>query len=77
MDGDVDQQRLGESAGGDSLPNVPVPGAPLPEAPPDGSVGEQLTSRCIAEEEMCCGVRVRIWFISCSVPLFVSIHPRH
>jgi len=40
-DVDVDQQLLGESAGGDSLPDVPHPDAPLPEARPDGSVGEE------------------------------------
>ena len=37
----VDQQRLIESAGGDSLPDVPLPDVPLPEARPDGSVGEE------------------------------------
>jgi len=45
-DVDVDQQLLIESAGGDSLPdvplpNVPLPDVPLPEACPDGSVGEE------------------------------------
>ena len=35
-DMDVDQQLVGESAGGDSLPDVP-----LPEAHLDGSVGEK------------------------------------
>jgi hypothetical protein len=45
-DVDVDQQLLIESAGGDSLPdvplpNVPLPDVPLPEARPDGSVGEE------------------------------------
>jgi len=44
-DVDVDQQLLIESAGGDSLPEVPLPtvrlpDVPLPEARPDGSVGE-------------------------------------
>ena len=38
---DVDQQLLGESAGCDSLPNVPLPDAPLPEARLDGSVGKE------------------------------------
>jgi len=46
----VDQQLLIESAGGNSLPDVPLPDvplpdvplpdAPLPEARPHGSVGE-------------------------------------
>ena len=40
-DVDVDQQLLIESAGGDSLPDVPLPDVPLPEARPDGSVGEE------------------------------------
>ena len=35
-DVDVDEQPLGESAGGDSLPHVP-----LPVARSDGSVGEE------------------------------------
>jgi len=49
-DVDVDQQLLIESAGGDSLPDVPPPDVPLPDVPlphvphpaalPDGSVGE-------------------------------------
>ena len=38
---DVDQQLLIESAGGDSLPDVPLPDVPLPETRPDGSVGEE------------------------------------
>jgi hypothetical protein len=41
VDVDVDQQLLIESAGGDSIPNVPLPNIPLPEARPDGSVGEE------------------------------------
>jgi hypothetical protein len=40
-DVDVDQQLLIESAGGDSLPDVPHPDVPLPKARPDGSVGEE------------------------------------
>jgi len=50
-DVDVEQQLLGESAGGDGLrdgplpdvplPDVPLPGVPLPEERPDGSVGEE------------------------------------
>jgi len=35
-DVDVDQQLLGQSAGGNSLPDVP-----LPQARPDGSIGEE------------------------------------
>jgi hypothetical protein len=53
---DVDQQLLIESAGGDSLPDVPLPVVPLPNVPipdvslpdsplpaarPNGSVGEE------------------------------------
>jgi hypothetical protein len=41
LDVDVDQQLLIESAGGDSLPDVPFPNIPLSEAHPDGSVGEE------------------------------------
>ena len=56
-DVDVDQQLLGESPGGDSLPNVPLPDVPLPDAAllvalPDASEGEESTSRCVAEGEM-------------------------
>jgi hypothetical protein len=40
-DVDVNQQLLIESAGGDSLTNVPLPDVPLPEVSPDGSVGEE------------------------------------
>jgi hypothetical protein len=40
LDMDVDQQLLFDSAGGDSLPDVPLPDDPPPEARPDGSVGE-------------------------------------
>jgi len=45
-DVDVDQQLLIESAGGDSLPDVPLPNVhlpnvPFPEARPDGLVGEE------------------------------------
>jgi hypothetical protein len=32
-DFDVEQQILSQSAGGDSLPNVPLPGGPLPDVP--------------------------------------------
>ena len=48
---DVDQQLHGESAGGDTLPNVllpnvplpnvPLPNVPLPQARPDGLLGEK------------------------------------
>jgi len=36
-DVDVNQQLLIESAGGDSLSDVPLPDVPLPEVRPDGS----------------------------------------
>jgi hypothetical protein len=39
-DVDVDQQLLIKSAGGDSLPDVPLPNVHLPETLPDGSVGQ-------------------------------------
>jgi len=51
-DVDVDQQLLGESADGDSLPEVPLHDVPLPEAPPDGSVGEEWTSAHASQEAM-------------------------
>ena len=41
VDVDVDQQLQIESAGGDSLANVPLHNVPLPEALPDCSVGEE------------------------------------
>ena len=56
LDVDADQQLLGESAGGDSLPDVPLPDVPLledslpdlplpdvplSEARPDGAVGKE------------------------------------
>ena len=42
----MEQQLLGASAGGDSLPDVPLPDVPLPDvllhvARLDGSVGER------------------------------------
>ena len=40
-DADVDQQLLIKSAGGSSLPDVPLPDVPVPEAYPDSSVGEE------------------------------------
>jgi len=63
----VDQQLLIKSAGGNSLPDVPLPDIPLPDVPlsdvtlPDvalpearlyGSVGEECTSPRVAEEVM-------------------------
>ena len=53
----MDQQRLGESAGGDNLsdvplPHVPLPGDPLPDACLDGSVGKESTSPRLAEGVM-------------------------
>jgi len=46
LDVDVDQQLLGKSARGESIPDishpdVPLPIARLPEARPDGSVGKE------------------------------------
>jgi hypothetical protein len=38
---DMDQQMLSESAGDDSLPDVPLGDAPLPEARQDGSSGNE------------------------------------
>jgi len=40
-DVDVDKQLLGELAGGESFPDVPLPDVPLPEALPDGLAGEE------------------------------------
>jgi len=40
-DVDVDQQLLSTSAGGDSLPNVPLPDVPLPEARQDVFLGAE------------------------------------
>jgi len=45
-DEDVDQQLLGKSAGGDSLPDIPLvdvslPTVPLTQVRPDSSVGEE------------------------------------
>jgi len=53
-DVDVDQQLLGESADGDSLPDVPIPDIPLPDIPPpearpDGSVGKEWIRTHVAE----------------------------
>jgi len=57
LDVDVDQKLLIESAGGDSLPDVPLPDVSLPDVPlrearPNVSIGEEWTSRRIAEETM-------------------------
>ena len=51
-DVNVNQQLLSESAGGDSLCDVPLHDAPLSEARLDGSVGEESTSPRVAEKEM-------------------------
>jgi hypothetical protein len=56
-DVDVNQQLLIESAGGNSLsdvplPNVPLPEIPLPEMRPDGSVANEWTRTRVAEEAM-------------------------
>jgi len=53
----MDQQLLGESAGGDTLPDIPhhdvsLIDASLPVACQDGSVGEEWNSSCVAEEAM-------------------------
>jgi hypothetical protein len=48
----VDQQLLIELAGGDSLPDVPLPDVPLREARPDSLVGEERTSPRVPEEAM-------------------------
>jgi hypothetical protein len=60
LDVNVEQQLLGESAGGDSLPDVP-----LPEECLDGSVGEELTSPRVAFglESGCCLVS----FLCCNL----------
>jgi hypothetical protein len=57
LDVDVDQWRLIESAGGDSLsdddvplPDIPLSDVSLPGARPESSVGEELTSPLVAEE---------------------------
>jgi len=62
LDVDVDQQLLGKSAVGNSLPYVL-----LPEARLDGSVGEECTSPCVAEEAMV--VAFRLGSDSCDVRL--------
>jgi len=54
---DVEQQLLGKSASGNSLPNVPVAdvpvtNVPLPRARPDGSDGKDQTSPHLAEGAM-------------------------
>ena len=49
---DVNQQLMIESAGGDSLPYVPLPDVPLSEVRPDGSVAKAETSPRVAEEAM-------------------------
>jgi hypothetical protein len=83
VDVDVDQQLLIESAGGDSLPNVPLskvplPNVPLPEAHADGSVGEESTSPRVAEEAMFVAFRLGSGScLSCSFPLYQSIYLRH
>jgi len=49
---DVDQQLLGESAGGNSLSDVPLPDAPLNESLPDSLVGDKWTSPHIPKKLM-------------------------
>ena len=69
-DVDVDKQLPIESASGDSLPDAPLADVPLPEVRPDGSVGEELTSLCIAEETTV--VAFRLWSDSCLVRFLSS-----
>jgi len=80
LDVDMDQQLLGESAGGDSVlyvpvPDDPLPNASLPEVRLDGSMGEEWASPRVAEQAVvvvfrlgsgCCLVR----FLGCN--LFIS-----
>jgi len=63
-DVDVDQQLLGESASGDSHPDVSLPDVPLTESRSDSSVGDG-----------CC-VRVRVGSMSCEFLLLWSIDVR-
>jgi len=49
---DMDQQLLGKSAGGNSLPNFRLPNVPLPEGCLDGTVGHDRTSPRNAQEVM-------------------------
>jgi hypothetical protein len=63
---DLEQQVLGESAGGDSLPDVSLPDVALAEARPDYSQGEDCGSPRIAEEGC---IWVRVWFMPCEIPL--------
>jgi len=51
-DVDADLQLLGESAGGDSLPDISLPNAPFPSACPDRLVGDDWTSPRVAEDGM-------------------------
>jgi len=51
-DVDVDQQLLSESAGCNSLPDVPLPDAPRHNASPEGLVGNEWTSLPFAAEVM-------------------------
>jgi len=62
---DVDQQLLCESAGGDSLHNVPLTKARL-----DRSVGEEWTSPCVADVAMV--VVFGLWLGSCLVPVLCA-----
>jgi len=55
LDVDENQQLLGESAGGDHFPDVPLPDVPPPEVGLDHSVGAEWTSPHIAEETMVVG----------------------
>jgi hypothetical protein len=66
---DENQKRLTNSAGGNSLPDVPFPDVPFPEVRPDGSVGKQLSSSSVAAEAM--GVAFGLGLCSFLVGLFV------
>jgi len=67
-DEDVDQQLVGELAGDESLPGVPLPNASLSEARPDGSVRVERTSPASVQEAkgVVFGLRsgsCLVWFI--------------
>jgi len=72
---DVDQQPLGESAGGNRLPNVLLPSIHLWEACLDSSVEEQSTSRRVEEEVMLVAIRIRLGLYGFSIGwiLFIAL----
>jgi len=74
-DVEVDQQLRCESAGGESLPDVPQPDLPLPVAPLrdphlEGSVSEVWTSPRVVKQVM--DVVLGLWSVSCLVLLLCS-----